>query len=119
MTSEQQVTELTKLIQESVLGCSEYWAQKIAVYLVQHGVIVPPVKIGQMVYQLRNNKHALGEGISPRIICGFYFKSDGWRLDHMGNTPCFDCDFNKTWFLSYEAAENALAASQTKGGVGT
>ena len=56
MTSEQQVTELTKLIQESVLGCSEYWAQKIADYLVQHGVIVPAEPLKWIAVKARRPK---------------------------------------------------------------
>ena len=64
MNNEQQKERLTRLIQESVSGCAEYWAQKIAEHLIDNGVIVPPVKIGQTVYE-RPTKRREGEYVEP------------------------------------------------------
>lgn len=41
---------LINLIRESVKGCSMYWSRCIADYLLANGVIVPPCKVGDMVY---------------------------------------------------------------------
>lgn len=41
---------LVELIQESVGGCAKNWAEVIADHLIANGVIVPPCKVGQMVY---------------------------------------------------------------------
>ena len=41
---------LIELIQESVKGCARNWAEVIAEYLLENGVIVPPCKVGDMVY---------------------------------------------------------------------
>lgn len=40
---------LTDLIQEGKQDCGRHWAGVIANYLLSHGVIVPPVKVGDTV----------------------------------------------------------------------
>ena len=41
---------LIELIQKSVNGCAKNWAEVISEYLLANGVIVPPCKVGDMVY---------------------------------------------------------------------
>ena len=61
------------------------------------------------VYQLRNKKHALGVGISPRrIYCTSVWADGDYALNHQGTDDCLKRDFNKTWFLTKEEAERAL-----------
>lgn len=43
---------LIKLIQDAVKGCAKHWAEIIADYLLENGVIVPPCKVGDTVYQI-------------------------------------------------------------------
>ena len=43
---------LIELIQNAVNGCASYWAKIIADYLLANGVIVPPCKVGDMVYKI-------------------------------------------------------------------
>lgn len=63
------------------------------------------------VYQLRNKKHALGVGISPRrIYCTSVWANGDYALHHQGTDDCLKRDFNKTWFLTKEEAERALEA---------
>lgn len=49
---EKQKEKLTDLIVESVDGCARHWAEIIADYLLDNGVIVPPCKVGDVVYRL-------------------------------------------------------------------
>ena len=61
------------------------------------------------VYQLRNKKHALGVGISPRrIYCTSVWANGDYALHHQGTDDCLKRDFNKTWFLAKEKAKRAL-----------
>lgn len=72
-----------------------------------------PCKAGDTIYQLRNKKHAKGKGISPRIAtCVTVFGSKMYRVEHQGATPCEVYDLGKTWFLTREAAEAALAEKE-------
>jgi hypothetical protein len=41
---------LIELIQDSVGGCARYWAETISDHLLSEGVIVPPCKVGDIVY---------------------------------------------------------------------
>lgn len=47
---------LSNIIQNAVGGCAKYWADLIAVKLINEGAIVPPCKVGQTVYCIRYNK---------------------------------------------------------------
>ena len=44
------VNKLTKLIQQAVGGCAEYWAGLIAAHLIENGATILP-KIGDTYYQ--------------------------------------------------------------------
>ena len=43
---------LTEIIQNSVGGCARNWAETIADGLLANGVILPPCKVGDMVYRI-------------------------------------------------------------------
>ena len=43
---------LIELIQKSVNGCARNWAETIADYLLENGVIVPPCKVGTHLYRI-------------------------------------------------------------------
>lgn len=45
------VNKLTKLIQQVVGGCAEYWAGLIAEHLIENGVMILP-KIGDTYYEI-------------------------------------------------------------------
>lgn len=104
---------------EDCEGCTN---EQLAEYLVQNGVIVPPVKIGQVVYYL------LDRFIEPCtikiIFLGNYTDKDG-NYSYMAEihfdredcpyvtTEIYFTDIGKTVFLTKEEAEKAL-----KGGEG-
>lgn len=65
------------------------------------------------VYQLRNKKHAQGIGVHPRHIhCATVWENGRYQFEHQGMEPCKGKDLGKTWFLTAEAAEAALAKEE-------
>ena len=91
-------------------------AERIADYLLENGVIVPPVKVGATVYCTDSYRHL----IKPLEIIGFevdytkrickYYCSGG---DY---TPAWfkPAEMGKTVFLTREEAEKALKESEQK-----
>lgn len=51
---------LIELIQSAVGGCARHWAEVIADYLLDHGVIVTPCKVGDTVWCVLEDKRAEG-----------------------------------------------------------
>ena len=92
-------------------------AETIADYLLENGVIVPPVQVGATVYCTDSYRHL----IKPLEIIGFevdytkrickYYCSGG---DY---TPAWfkPAEMGKTVFLTREEAENALKESEDNG----
>ena len=98
---------LIELIKHIVIS---YFAEQIADHLLANGVIVPPYKIGQLVYVLRSQT-SNGENL--------YLKEE--RIDHYrifdktvvmcfesGRVSVSDHLWGKTVFLTREEAERAL-----------
>ena len=92
---------LIELIQNAVGGCAEYWAKTIADHLIANGVIVPPCKVGDVVYQTD------GVRIYELEVLDYFY--------HQNSLLCetVDIDFDetaigKTVFLNREDAERAL-----------
>lgn len=76
-------------------------------------VIFPCRPSDVTVYQLRNKKHARGIGVHPRHIhCATVWANGRYQLEHQGMEPCKGRDLGKTWFLTKEAAEAALAKEE-------
>ena len=76
-------------------------------------LVVLPCKTGDTIYQLRGKRHALGEGVSPRIIsCAQVWADGDYELLHRGATPCTRRDFGKTWFLTRAEAEAAMKGAE-------
>lgn len=106
---------------EDCEGCTN---EQLAEYLVQNGVIVPPVKIGQAVYYL------LDRFIEPCtikiIFLGNYTDKDG-NYSYMAEihfdredcpyvtTEIYFTDIGKTVFLTKEEAEKALKGGEGDG----
>lgn len=79
-------------------------------------LVILPVVVDDVVYQLRTKKHAHGEGIAKRIAYGFFVQGpDDWSIHHQGTTPCHSDELGKTWALTEEAAEGIL---KKRGGEG-
>ena len=105
---------LIELRQESVNGCARNWAEVIADYLLENGVIVPPCKVGDKTFLLlekdnekydivesecwRISRHKWGDIYSMYVDCEVINNS----LEFGSN------EFGKTVFLTREEAEAKL-----------
>lgn len=87
----------------------------IAEHLLENGVIVPPVKVGQTVYYLNRNGIRIAEVV--KIELSAFTNPQMWlTIEYLSNvTGAYECcksriDFimNKTLFLTKEEAEKAL-----------
>ena len=104
---------LIELIQSAAGGCARHLAEKIADYLIANGVIVPPCKVGDLVYVVRR-KSKRNKGGYWNSIC---FTKNVMQMAIKDGTAYIDCkqatktDFalvGKTVFLTREEAEKAL-----------
>ena len=105
-------------------GCKPSFANFLADYLLANGVIVPPCKVGDTVYALKENG-TIVKGIAESIHQNLVGNEQGrwivtsWFNDYYADSKKagFECgthlyssfdDFNKTVFLTREEAEQAL-----------
>lgn len=102
--------KLIELIQKSV-RCARNFAEVIADYLLENGVIVPPCKVGDTVYELQN-KRIQAYTIETVTYNGRYFNFSWVLKDHKGiygNVYGFDSSqIGKIVFLTRDEAEKAL-----------
>ena len=93
---------------DSILG-------EIADYLLENGVIVPPVKAGDTIYEIHERRKG-GEWvkiISERFVHGVEIYAGGCMIARCGSTiSVFLSDIGKTVFLTREEAEKALKESE-------
>lgn len=108
------MTERERLIELLNKSCEERgWimngAENIADYLLANGVIVPPCKVGQEVYFIKNFFNFVKEPIKEKV-CGMKTYSDNMKFTFVtASQRCFDEDkLGKTVFLTREEAEQAL-----------
>lgn len=83
------------LKKNGTLNCTE-----LADYLLEHGVIVPPCKVGDTVYQID------AERVFESKVKAIVYDTDNIAFDERA--------FGKTVFLTLEEAENALKGSETE-----
>lgn len=106
---------LIELIQKSVDGCARNWAEKIADHLLENGVIVPPVKVGNTVFGISRG------AIVPISIDRIQHSSRGTDIlgrneRYFGNgtiTLHPDNEFGIEWYKTKEEAEKALKGGAT------
>lgn len=123
MTERERLIELIKkgFFTEPVYGvlctnkriASEYLAD----YLRENGVIVPPVKVGDTIYEIheRHKNNEWVKIISERFVHGVEICASGCMIFRCGTTiSVFLSDIGKTVFLTREEAEKALV--KMKGG---
>lgn len=81
----------------------------VADYLLENGVIVPPVKVGQTVYRTRGNYGGISihKGFVSQV--NFYHKGETRFWDDGHPLSFTNDDIGKTVFLTKEQAEKALA----------
>lgn len=87
--------------------------QNIADHLIQNGVIVPPCKVGDTVYEIQPTRNRVQEYTIFRLVYDGKSWNYHWVLKDgkgfYGNINGFcDYEIGKTVFLSKEEAEKAL-----------
>ena len=101
--------KLIDLIQKSVNGCARHWAEIIADYLLKNGVILPPVKVGDVVYIIADDE--ICSWIDEYKVKYFYYSDYIHRIycecGTMGKNFRIK-DIGKTVFLTEAEAERAL-----------
>ena len=95
------------------LNCS-----KLADYILEHGVIVPPCKFLSKCYVLPTRNNNLSD-ITETKCLGFILSQDGYNANLVTEKnklyqPCFGA-FGKTVFLTREEAERALKERENNG----
>ena len=95
------------------LNCS-----KLADYLLEHGVIVPPCKFLSKCYVLPTRNNNLSD-ITETKCLGFILSQDSYNANLVTEKnklyqPCFGA-FGKTVFLTREEAERALKECKDNG----
>ena len=98
---------------QGVFNCSrsEWKAEIMADFLLENGVIVPPVKAGDTIYEIheRRKGNEWVKIISERFVHGVEICAGGCMIARCGSTiSVFLSDIGKTVFLTREEAENAL-----------
>ena len=92
-------------------------AEILADFLLENGVIVPPVKAGDTIYEIHERRKG-GEWvkiISERFVHGVEIYAGGCMIARCGSTiSVFLSDIGKTVFLTREEAEKALKESDQK-----
>lgn len=101
---------LIGLIHSAVGGCTRYWAEDIADCLIGNGVIVPPCKVGDAVYQVtRNFISEFRVRFIEIATCGNLFLHTDLISGIVYTGEVFsESDIGKTVFLTREEAEKVL-----------
>ena len=102
---------------QGVFNCSQskWKAEIIADFLLENGVIVPPVKAGDAIYEIheRRKGNEWVKIISKRFVHGVEIYAGGCMIARCGSTiSVFLSDIGKTVFLTREEAEKALKESE-------
>ena len=109
MTERERLVELLKNVPRNTRS---FYAQ-FADYLLANGVIVPPVKVGDMVYILAG---PFGKKYEQDVCEGFYIGNNGVlqvrTRNKKGNHGTYGV-IGETVFLTKEEAEKALKERQT------
>lgn len=104
---------LINLIQNAVDGCARNWAEVIAGHLLDNGVIVPPCKVGDVVYEINRNG-ILEMEIAQIKITERYIMFDCIDVILDYEDFFYESDIGKTVFLTRDEAERALRESEVK-----
>ena len=80
---------------------------EVADYLLGNGVIVPPCKVGDLVYRISTRSGARIKYIQETTVCRIAIDNEGIWIFCACN-PIAKTVFGKTVFLTREKAEQAL-----------
>lgn len=89
---------------EDCEGCTN---EQLAEYLLENGVMVPPVKVGDKVYRISFTRGTRMKYIQATTISRIAIDCDGLWLFCSCN-PIAKCKFGELVFLTKKSAEKAL-----------
>lgn len=106
---------ITYIMQANEPMISLATAERIVDNLLDKGVIVPPVKVGQTVYRIRRNYGGISihKGFVSQV--NFYHNMETRFWDDGHPLSFTDDDIGKTVFLTREEAKQALEMSEGEG----
>ena len=103
--------KLIEIIQNSVGGCARHWAEVIADGFIYSGVILPPCKVGDVVYEVSSN---FPEGIRESKVVGLLVCQDGTIGVKTDYSYPLTREIGVMLFLTREEAEKALKRVPTE-----
>lgn len=105
--------KLINMIQDAVGGCARRWAEIIADYLLENGVIVPPCKVGDKLYYIAYRfKDKAEKYIREETIEEIKVDKFGMYVNLPKALTVNLADLGERIFLSYEEAEKALKGAK-------
>ena len=115
MTDKERLTNIIHNAQNKYLNLLKFESSILADYLIANGVIVPPCKVGDILYEIcehrRNNKWE--KVIAKRVVHGIEIGLNGSLCARCGTTiTVFFSGLGETVFLTLEEAEKALKESE-------
>ena len=106
MSDREKLIELIVSADISLFGTDKSYAEVYADHLLANGVIVPPVKVGQTVYEFDYDFESESFEVVQSSVRGFEV-STTYNFHHLENC-------HKTLYLSREDAEKALEERELK-----
>lgn len=107
---------LIELLNVDMSGCEGDYAEELADYLLENGVIVPPCKVGDKVYVVDYTRfgnmifECTIEEISHFTYGTYYYLN--WGLHIPRFKACKEDSFGKTVFFTKEEAEAKLKGGE-------
>lgn len=85
--------------------CNTCHMGQIADYLIENGVILPPCKVGDVVYLVCRSHFSKNASIREQKATHLKYINGYWYID---TDTHFDKEYGLSVFTNYEAAEKAL-----------
>ena len=113
MNRESERKRLVELIddffkKESGIGFTEEFLGELADKLLDNGIVVPPVKVGDKVWLISENGSYVYDTDVEIVFCD----RDGCYIETIQNDVFTDEDFGKTVFTSREESEKMLKGEE-------
>lgn len=116
----EQKERLIELIIQSVDCCARNWAETIADYLLENGVVVLPCKVGDIVHSIGYSTCHRGEDLPDSYMCSdCEDEYDMKKIVKSRKAPSLSfivenfIDHNN-YYLTYAEAEETFKRSETK-----
>lgn len=90
--------KLIETIQNSVGGCARHWAEVIADGLIDSGVILPPCKVGDVVWRIEDVWH-----LDDKAIWKYHYEKE--VLEFMVRSISVSCNSKGVWTKKFRICE--------------